>query len=71
MPPPTACRNGGRGGHDPGIGGTANGVPCVILRAMSDNADESGYEVLVVKQFSITEYVKTATEIVANMIESL
>ena len=42
-----------------------------LLRAMSDNADESGYEVLVVKQFSITEYVKTATEIVANMIESL
>ncbi len=34
-----------------------NGVPCVILRAMSDNADESGYEVLVVKQFSIAEYV--------------
>ena len=48
-----------------------NGVPCVILRAMSDNADESGFEVLVVKQFSITEYVRTATEIVANMIESL
>ena len=48
-----------------------NGVPCVILRAMSDNADESGYEVLVVKQFSITEYVKTATEIVARMIESV
>ena len=38
---------------------------------LTDNADESGYEVLVVKQFSITEYVKTATEIVANMIESL
>ena len=48
-----------------------NGVPCVILRAMSDNADESGYEVLVVKQFSIAEYIKTATEIVARMIESL
>lgn len=48
-----------------------NGVPCVVLRAMSDNADESGYEVLVVKQFSIAEYVKTATEIVANMIERL
>ena len=48
-----------------------NGVPCVILRAMSDNADESGYEVLVVKQFSIAEYVKTATEIVAHMIESV
>ena len=48
-----------------------NGVPCVILRAMSDNADESGYEVLVVKQFSIAEYVKTATEIVVHMIESV
>ena len=48
-----------------------NEVPCVVLRAMSDNADESGYEVLVVKQFSITEYIKTATEIVAHMIESL
>ena len=48
-----------------------NGVPCVILRAMSDNADESGYEVLVVKQFSIAEYIKTSTEIVARMIESL
>ena len=43
----------------------------MILRAMSDNADESGYEVLVVKQFSIGEYVKTATEIVARMIESV
>ena len=30
-----------------------NGVPCVILRAMSDNADESGHEVLVVKKVSI------------------
>ena len=47
------------------------GEPCVILRAMSDNADESGYEVLVVKKFSITEYVRTATAIVAKMIESL
>ena len=46
-------------------------VPCVILRAMSDNADESGYEVLVVKKFSIGEYIKTATAIVANMIEAL
>ena len=48
-----------------------NGVPCVVLRAMSDNADESGYEVLVVKKFSIAEYVKTSTEIVATMIEHL
>lgn len=48
-----------------------NGVPCVILRAMSDNADESGHEVLVVKKFSIAEYVTTATAIVAKMLEQL
>ena len=48
-----------------------NGVPCVILRAMSDNADEDGYEVLVVRDFSIKEYVATATRIVASMLEHL
>ena len=48
-----------------------NGVPCVILRAMSDNADEAGYEVLVVKDFSISEYVATATAIVAHMLKEL
>ena len=48
-----------------------NGVPCVILRAMSDNADEDGHEVLVVKKFSISEYVATATRIVADMVEHL
>ena len=48
-----------------------NGVPCVILRAMNDNADESGYEVLVVKDFSISEYVATATAIVAHMLKEL
>ena len=48
-----------------------NGVPCVILRAMSDNADESGYEVLVVKNFSIAEYIATATAIVADMVERI
>ena len=48
-----------------------NGVPCVILRAMSDNADEAGHEVLVVKKFSIAEYVATATKIVAGMLARL
>ena len=48
-----------------------NGVPCVILLAMSDNADESGYEVLVVKNFSIAEYIATATAIVADMVERI
>ena len=48
-----------------------NGVPCVILRAMSDTADEAGHEVLVVKKFSISEYVATATRIVAGMLARL
>lgn len=48
-----------------------NEIPCVILRAMSDNADEAGHEVLVVKKFSIGEYVKTATNIVADMLTRL
>ena len=36
-----------------------------------NNADEDGHEVLVVKKFSISEYVATATKIVAAMVESL
>ncbi len=48
-----------------------NGVPCVVLRAMSDNADEDGRELLVVKKFSIAAYVATATAIVAAMVERL
>lgn len=48
-----------------------NGVPCVILRAMSDNADEDGYTVLVVKKFDISEYVATATSIVTEMLRRL
>ena len=48
-----------------------NGVPCVVLRAMSDNADEAGREKLVVQQFSIESYVATATAIVARMLTLL
>lgn len=48
-----------------------NNLPCVILRAMSDNADEAGHEVLVVKKFSISEYVATSTKIVAHMLKEL
>lgn len=48
-----------------------NEVPCVILRAMSDNADEDGHTVLVVKKFSISAYVATATAIVAEMLRAL
>lgn len=48
-----------------------NGIPCVVLRAMSDNADEKGHEKLVVKNFSIAEYVATATAIVHEMMKRL
>jgi adenosylhomocysteine nucleosidase len=48
-----------------------NGVPCVVLRVMSDNADESGREALCVKKFSIAEYTKTATAIVAHIVDAL
>lgn len=48
-----------------------NGVPCVVLRAMSDNADEAGREKLAVQQFSIESYVATATAIVAEMLARL
>ncbi len=48
-----------------------NDIPFVILRAMSDLANESAYETLVVKQFDINEYCQTAAEICADMIEKL
>lgn len=48
-----------------------NDVPFVILRAMSDNADEAAYETLVVKQFDIMEYCDTAAKICTAMIASL
>lgn len=48
-----------------------NQVPCVILRAMSDNADEEGREKLLVKQFDISEYIATATALVAAIAEKL
>ncbi len=46
-------------------------VPCVVLRAMSDNADENAYETLVVKEFDITEYCDTAARICEGLIERL
>ena len=46
---------------------------CVEMEgaAVSQIADEDGHEVLVVKKFSISEYVATATKIVAAMVEKL
>lgn len=40
-----------------------NDVPFIIIRAMSDNADETALEHLVVKQFDTTEYSDKAAQI--------
>lgn len=48
-----------------------NDVPFVILRAMSDNADEAAYETLVGKPFDIREYCSTAAKISEALIASL
>ena len=48
-----------------------NDVPFVILRAMSDNADEAAFDTLVVKQFDIGEYCDRAAHICAALIENL
>ena len=43
----------------------------MILRAMSDNADEAAFDTLVVKQFDIGEYCDRAAHICAALIENL
>lgn len=48
-----------------------NNVPFVILRAMSDNADEEGFEKLVGKPFDISEYCTTAAKISRALISAL
>ena len=48
-----------------------NDVPFVILRAMSDNADEDAFQTLVVKQFDVSEYCDRAAHICAALICAL
>ena len=48
-----------------------NGVPFVILRAMSDDADEEGFEKLVGKPFDISDYCRTAAKISRSLIARL
>lgn len=48
-----------------------NDLPCVILRAISDDADEAGFEKLVVKQFDVGDYCETAARVSAALIERL
>lgn len=45
-----------------------NGVPFVVVRAMSDDADEAAFEKLVVKQFDISDYCATAAAIVLEIV---
>ena len=40
-----------------------NDVPCLVIRSMSDNADEAATEKLIVKQFDISEYADHAAKI--------
>ena len=40
-----------------------NDIPFIIIRAMSDNADEAGHELLVVKKFDMSVYCDTAATI--------
>ena len=47
-----------------------NDKPFVIIRSMSDNADEAAHEELVVKHFDITEYCKTASAITALTVKN-
>ncbi len=48
-----------------------NDVPCVVLRAMSDNADEQAYETLVGKPFDISEYCASAAKICEELVAGL
>ena len=48
-----------------------NDLPCVILRAISDNADEAGFEKLVVKQFDVADYCETAARVSAALLERI
>lgn len=45
-----------------------NDCPFLIVRAMSDNSDEAGAELLVGKAFDIREYCKTASAITEEII---
>lgn len=46
-----------------------NDIPFIIIRAMSDNADEAGHELLVVKKFDMSRYCDTAATICEKTIQ--
>ena len=48
-----------------------NDVPFVVLRAMSDDADENAHDTLVGKAFDISEYCATAAKISETLLQLL
>lgn len=47
-----------------------NGIPCLVLRAISDNCDES-YVDLSHRAFDLEEYARTASELVLSILRTL
>ena len=45
-------------------------TPLLVIRALSDNADEAAFEELVVKQFDVSEYCATAAAIVLDVLRT-
>ncbi len=48
-----------------------NDIPCLIIRAMSDDSDEEAFETLVGKPFDISEYCTTAAKITKAILNNL
>ena len=48
-----------------------NDLPFVVLRTMSDDCDEAAREKLVVQQFDITDYCRTASSVTLGILERL
>ena len=47
-----------------------NGIDCLVLRAISDNCDES-YDALSSREFDLEEYAKSASSIVLSIVRRL
>lgn len=47
-----------------------NGIDCLVLRAISDNCDES-YDVLSSREFDLEEYAKSASSLVLSIVRRL
>ena len=47
-----------------------NGIDCLVLRAISDNCDES-YDALSSREFDLEEYAKSASSLVLSIVRRL